>query len=77
MSLLREELENLKLAVEKDKGKKGKKDSKKKGGKKDKKAKKGKKDKDITANIPMETLIEELIVAGLIQQVRFSFSSFI
>lgn len=44
--LLKEELKNLKLAVDKDKkGKKGKKDKKGKKGKKDKK---GKKEKDIT-----------------------------
>jgi len=64
VSVLRDELENLRLAVEKDK-KKSKKDTKKK---KDKKEKKGKKDKDLTANIPMEQLVEELVQAGILQQ---------
>lgn len=68
ISVLRDELENLKLAIEKDKGKKGKKDAKKKG-KKEKKEKKGKKDKDLTANIPMETLVEELVQCGIFQRV--------
>ncbi len=57
------------MAVDKEKSKKGKGKKDKKGGKKDKKGKKGKKDKDLTANIPMETLIEELIQAGILQKV--------
>ncbi|KAJ3140041.1 Dynein regulatory complex protein 11 [Physocladia obscura] len=77
--ILKEELVNLKLAVDRSKngkkGKKGKKDKKgKKGkggkkGKKDKKGKKGKKDKDLTANRTMESLIEELIQTGILQRV--------
>ena len=50
---MRQELKNLKMAVDKDKGKKGKKKSGKKKGKKGKKGKKsgkkkGKKEKDLT-----------------------------
>ncbi|ORZ39517.1 hypothetical protein BCR44DRAFT_74550 [Catenaria anguillulae PL171] len=65
---LRDELENLKLAMEKD-GKKKKKDGGKKK-KKDKKAggKKGKKEKDLTGGRPLEELIDELIAAGLMQK---------
>ncbi|KAJ3249433.1 Dynein regulatory complex protein 11 [Chytriomyces hyalinus] len=77
--ILKEELVNLKLAVDRSKnakkGKKGKKDKKgKKGGKKgkgkkDKKGgKKGKKEKDLTANRTMESLIEELIQTGILQK---------
>ncbi|ORY51588.1 hypothetical protein BCR33DRAFT_752854 [Rhizoclosmatium globosum] len=75
--ILKQELVNLKLAVDRakngKKGKKGKKDKKgkkgKKGkGKKDKKGKKGKKEKDITANRTMESLVEELIQTGLLQR---------
>lgn len=76
VGVLREELENLKLAIEKDKGKKGKKDAKKKG-KKDKKEKKGKKDKDLTANMTMESLVEELVQCGIFQQaIPVSFNDF-
>ncbi|KAJ3270956.1 Dynein regulatory complex protein 11 [Terramyces sp. JEL0728] len=71
--ILADELKNLKLAVEKEgKGKKGKKGKGgKKGGKKGKKdkGKKGKKEKDLTANRTMESLIEELVKAGLLQKV--------
>ncbi|KAJ3321919.1 Dynein regulatory complex protein 11 [Boothiomyces sp. JEL0866] len=70
--ILADELKNLKLAVEKDgKGKKGKKGKGgKKGGKKGKKdkGKKGKKEKDLTANRTMDSLIEELVKAGLFQK---------
>ncbi|KAJ3302620.1 Dynein regulatory complex protein 11 [Kappamyces sp. JEL0829] len=68
--VLADELRNLKLAVEKE-GKKGKKGGKggKKGGKKGKKdkGKKGKKEKDLTANRTMESLVEELVMTGLLQ----------
>ena len=57
------------MAVDKEKSKKGKGKKDKKGGKKDKKGKKGKKDKDLTANIPMEALVEELIQTGILQKV--------
>ncbi|KAJ3254876.1 Dynein regulatory complex protein 11 [Boothiomyces macroporosus] len=71
--ILADELKNLKLAVEKEgKGKKGKKGKGgKKGGKKGKKdkGKKGKKEKDLTANRTMDSLIEELVKAGLFQKV--------
>ncbi|KAJ3030613.1 UNVERIFIED_CONTAM: Dynein regulatory complex protein 11 [Siphonaria sp. JEL0065] len=76
--VLKQELVNLKLAVDRAKNgkrKKGKKDKKgKKGGKgkkgkKDKKGgKKGKKEKDITANRTMESLVEELIQTGILQR---------
>ncbi|KAJ3375689.1 Dynein regulatory complex protein 11 [Allomyces arbusculus] len=65
--VLKEELENLKLAMEKDSKKKKKDGGKKK--KKDKKAggKKGKKEKDLTGGRPIEELIDELAAAGLMQ----------
>ncbi|KAJ3076108.1 Dynein regulatory complex protein 11 [Podochytrium sp. JEL0797] len=73
--VLKQELINLKLAVDrakngKKKGKKGKgkKGGKKGKGKKDKKGKKGKKDKDLTANRTMESLVEELIQTGILQR---------
>lgn len=82
MEILKEELKNLKSAVERESGKKGKKGrkksakGKKKGKKgKDKKAKgakggkKGKKEKDLTSNRTMESLIEELVQTGLLQKV--------
>ncbi len=69
--ILQDELVNLKLAVEREKGKKGGKAGKK--GKKDKKSKKdkgkkGKKEKDLTSNRTMESLVEELIQTGLLQK---------
>ncbi|KAI9190051.1 hypothetical protein H9P43_001484 [Blastocladiella emersonii ATCC 22665] len=65
---LREELENLKLAMEKDSKKKKKDGGKKK--KKDKKGggKKGKKEKDLTGGRPIEELVDELVAAGLMQR---------
>lgn len=73
--ILQDELKNLKLAVENEKGKKGKgkggKAGKKGKGKKDKKkdkGKKGKKEKDPTANRTMESLIEEIVQAGILQR---------
>ncbi|KND02216.1 uncharacterized protein SPPG_02701 [Spizellomyces punctatus DAOM BR117] len=81
MEILKEELKNLKMAVDREKagksrkGKKGKKGGKgkkgKKGGKKGGKGKggkKGKKEKDLTANRTMESLVEELIQAGILQK---------
>ncbi|KAJ3092087.1 Dynein regulatory complex protein 11 [Quaeritorhiza haematococci] len=79
--VLKEELKNLKLAVEREKGGKGKKKGKKgksakgkkksgkKGSGKGKKGKgKGKKEKDLTANRTMESLVEELVQTGLLQK---------
>ncbi|KAI8910375.1 P-loop containing nucleoside triphosphate hydrolase protein, partial [Gorgonomyces haynaldii] len=69
--ILADELKNLKLAVENEKGKKGKgKGKDKKKGKKEKKdkGKKGKKEKDLTANRTMESLVEELVQTGLLQK---------
>merc|ERR1712136_315724 len=54
--LMREELNNLKMALDRNKGKKGK-----KGKKSGKKGKKGKKDKDLTADRTIESLYEELV----------------
>jgi hypothetical protein len=62
------------LAVEKDKSKGGKKDKKGKKGKKEK-GKKGKKEKDLTANRTMESLVEELVKAGIFQKVDFFLKS--
>jgi SpoVK/Ycf46/Vps4 family AAA+-type ATPase len=68
--LMREELKNLKLAIEKDKGK-GKKG--KKGKKKGKKGKKGKGkkkkgEKDLTPDRTIESLYEELAQEGVIKK---------
>ncbi|CAK8678578.1 unnamed protein product [Clavelina lepadiformis] len=70
--LMREELSNLKMALDRDKGKKGKKGKKsgkkkkKKGKKSGKKGKKGKKDKDLTADRTIESLYEELVQQGVL-----------
>lgn len=76
--LMRQELKNLKLAVDRDKGKKGKKGkSGKKSGKKKKKGKGGKKsgkkggkkkkkEKDLTADRTIESLYEELVREGIL-----------
>ncbi|XP_062383643.1 dynein regulatory complex protein 11 isoform X2 [Sardina pilchardus] len=66
--LMRQELKNLKLAVDKDKGKKKK---TKKGNKKKKKGKKAskkkkKKERDLTADRTIESLYEELVLEGLL-----------
>nr|XP_015214021.1 PREDICTED: IQ and AAA domain-containing protein 1 isoform X2 [Lepisosteus oculatus] len=66
--LMRQELKNLKLAVDREKGKKKK---GKKGSKKKKKGKKGgkkkkKKERDLTADRTIESLYEELVEAGLL-----------
>eukprot|EP00111_Clytia_hemisphaerica_P004244 TCONS_00012119-protein len=75
--LMRQELKNLKMAVDRDKGKKGKKGGKKSGKKKKgkksgkkggKKGKKGKKEKDLTADRTIESLYEELVKEGILVQ---------
>uniref|UniRef100_A0A8C9QMH3 IQ motif containing with AAA domain 1 n=1 Tax=Spermophilus dauricus TaxID=99837 RepID=A0A8C9QMH3_SPEDA len=70
--LMRQELKNLKLAVNKEielpvRGKKGKKKNK---GKKGKRGKMGKKDKDLTADRTIESLFKELVEEGLLIQAR-------
>ncbi|XP_051874852.1 dynein regulatory complex protein 11 isoform X2 [Pristis pectinata] len=64
--LMRQELKNLKIAVDRDKStkRKGKKDGKKKKSKKEKKKKK--KGKDLTANRTIDSLYEELVREGLL-----------
>ncbi|KAA0713181.1 IQ and AAA domain-containing protein 1 [Triplophysa tibetana] len=67
--LMRQELKNLKLVVDRDKGKKkkkGKKSSKKKKKKGRKTGKKKKKEKDLTADRTIESLYEELVLEGII-----------
>ncbi|CAN2389127.1 IQ motif containing with AAA domain 1, partial [Pristimantis euphronides] len=66
--LMRQELQNLKLAVDRDKNKKKK---GKKGGKKKKKGKKSgkrkkKKEKDLTPDRTIDSLYEELVTEGLL-----------
>lgn len=63
--LMRKELDNLKMAIDRVKSKK-KKGKKKKGKKKKKKGKKGKKGKDLTAGRTIESLFEELIQQGIL-----------
>ncbi|XP_062854919.1 dynein regulatory complex protein 11 [Trichomycterus rosablanca] len=63
--LMRQELANWKLAMDGDKGGKGKASGKKK--KTSKSAKKKKKDKDLTADRSVETLYEELVEKGLLK----------
>ncbi|KAG9277922.1 IQ and AAA domain-containing protein 1 [Astyanax mexicanus] len=68
--LMRQELKNLKLTVDREKGKKKKK-TKKANKKKKKKAKKGgkkkkKKEKDLTADRTIESLYEELVLEGIL-----------
>ncbi|XP_073809094.1 dynein regulatory complex protein 11 isoform X1 [Danio rerio] len=68
--LMRQELKNLKLVVDRDKGKKKKKvkkssKKKKKKGRKTGKKKK-KKEKDLTADRTIESLYEELVLEGII-----------
>lgn len=65
---MREELENLKAALDKSKGKKGKGKKGKKGKGKKGKGKKGKKSKDLTANRTPESLYQELIKQGIIKR---------
>jgi hypothetical protein len=66
--LMREELKNLKAAVEGG-GKKGKKEKKAKKSKKDKKGKKGKKEKDLTEGRTPESLYKELVEEHLVKKV--------
>ncbi|XP_028736214.1 dynein regulatory complex protein 11 [Peromyscus leucopus] len=79
--LMRQELRNLKLAVNKEiehpaRGKKGKKQGKGKKGKK--KGKRGKKDKDLTADRTIESLYKELVEKGLlIQALKVNLSDYI
>uniref|UniRef100_A0A8C5VKI3 IQ motif containing with AAA domain 1 n=1 Tax=Microcebus murinus TaxID=30608 RepID=A0A8C5VKI3_MICMU len=75
--LMRQELKNLKLAVNRERefpGKPGKKKDKNKG----KKGKKGKKDKDLTADRTIESLYRELVEEGLlIQALKVNLSDYI
>ncbi|MCJ8729858.1 hypothetical protein PDJAM_G00111240 [Pangasius djambal] len=71
--LMRQELKNLKLVVDRDKGnkkKKGKKSNKKKKkkAKKSGKKKKKKKEKDLTADRTTESIYEELVLEGILIQ---------
>nr|XP_015209575.1 PREDICTED: IQ and AAA domain-containing protein 1-like isoform X1 [Lepisosteus oculatus] len=66
--LMRQELTNLKLAVDKDKGGKPKGNAKKKKG--GKSGKKKKKDKDLTADRSIESLYQELVEQGLLKQAQ-------
>uniref|UniRef100_A0A1I8HF97 ATPase_AAA_core domain-containing protein n=1 Tax=Macrostomum lignano TaxID=282301 RepID=A0A1I8HF97_9PLAT len=70
--LMRQELQNLKVAIDKEKVRKGKKSGKKKKGKKGKKSgkkgKKGKKEKDLTPDSTIEELFEELVMNGIIKK---------
>ncbi|XP_023577994.1 IQ and AAA domain-containing protein 1 isoform X2 [Octodon degus] len=78
--LMRQELKNLKLAVNKEKElpvREGRKKGKQKGGK-GKKGKKGKKDKDLTADRTIESLYKELVEKGLlIQALKVNLSDYI
>ncbi|XP_021103047.1 IQ and AAA domain-containing protein 1 isoform X3 [Heterocephalus glaber] len=78
--LMRQELKNLKLAVNKEKElpvKEGRKRGKKKG-KKAKKGKRGKKDKDLTVDRTIESLYKELVEEGLlIQPLKVNMSDYI
>ncbi|KAG5850704.1 dynein regulatory complex protein 11 [Anguilla rostrata] len=65
--LMRQELANWKLAVDKDKGKAKGKTKKKKGSKI---GKKKKKDKDLTADRSIQSLYQELIEQGLLKQAK-------
>ncbi|XP_063173921.1 dynein regulatory complex protein 11 [Candoia aspera] len=67
--LMRQELKNLKLAVDREiekTGKKGKKGKKKKKGKKGGKKKKSKKDKDLTSDRTIDSLYQELVEEGIL-----------
>nr|XP_036865628.1 dynein regulatory complex protein 11 isoform X2 [Manis javanica] len=78
--LMRQELKNLKLAVNREKEyptKTGKKKEDKKK-KKEKKGRKGKKDKDLTADRTIESLYKELVEEGLlIQALKVNLSDYI
>ncbi|KAM8934134.1 dynein regulatory complex protein 11 [Pelodytes ibericus] len=64
--LMRQELQNLKLAVDREKNKKKKAGKKKKKGKKSGKRKKKKKEKDLTPDRTIDSLYEELVTEGLL-----------
>ncbi|KAM4836385.1 dynein regulatory complex protein 11 isoform 2-T2 [Thomomys bottae] len=68
--LMRQELKNLKLAVNREKELPIKPKKAKKKDKKGKKGKKGKKDKDLTADRTIESLYKELVEEGLLIQAR-------
>ncbi|XP_045906785.1 dynein regulatory complex protein 11-like isoform X1 [Micropterus dolomieu] len=71
--LMRAELENLKLVIDKTQKKK-----KKKGNRKKKKSKKKKREKDLTAHRSLQSLCEELILEGfLIQPMNIKLSDYI
>ncbi|KAM7245713.1 hypothetical protein CapIbe_002011 [Capra ibex] len=77
--LMRQELKNLKLAVNREKELPARK-GKKKGGKKKnkKKGRKGKKDKDLTVDRTIESLYKELVEEGLlIQALKVNLSDYI
>nr|XP_023422745.1 IQ and AAA domain-containing protein 1 [Cavia porcellus] len=78
--LMRQELKNLKLAVNKEKElpvREGRKREKKKG-KKGKRGKRGKKDKDLTDDRTVESLYKELVEEGLlIQSLKVNLSDYI
>ncbi|KAF7202318.1 dynein regulatory complex protein 11 isoform X1 [Nothobranchius furzeri] len=65
---MRQELAELKLSVDKDKGIKAKANAKKKKGSKS--GKKKKKDKDLTADRTLESLCQELVKQGLLKQAK-------
>nr|XP_045723624.1 dynein regulatory complex protein 11 [Mirounga angustirostris] len=79
--LMRQELKNLKLAVDRKKEppvKAAKKKGGKMKGKKGKKGKRGKKDKDLTADRTIESLYKELVEEGLlIQALKVNLSDYI
>ncbi|KAK1173858.1 dynein regulatory complex protein 11 isoform X1 [Acipenser oxyrinchus oxyrinchus] len=64
--LMREELKNLRLAVDRDSGTKGKGGKKKKKGKKS--GKKKKKEKDLTPDRTIQSLYQELVEQGILKQ---------
>ncbi|XP_039182162.1 dynein regulatory complex protein 11 isoform X4 [Crotalus tigris] len=64
--LMRQELKNLKLAVDRETEKTAKKGKKKKKGKKGGRKKKSKKDKDLTSDRTIDSLYQELVEEGLL-----------
>ncbi|XP_062971937.1 dynein regulatory complex protein 11 [Elgaria multicarinata webbii] len=64
--LMRQELKNLKLAVDRETEKKGKKGKKKKKGKKGGRKKKSKKEKDLTPDRTIDSLYQELVEEGIL-----------
>ncbi|XP_029081525.1 dynein regulatory complex protein 11 [Monodon monoceros] len=76
--LMRQELKNLKLAVNRERELSGKTGRKKGSKEKDKKRKVGKKDKDPTADRTIESLYKELVEEGLlIQALKVNLSDYI